>query len=398
MSFVSSLGTYLPPWGTAHGRVPGADEDTVTLAVEAGRCARTGNPPVERVVLVTNDIPLLEGGIAAVLLAGLDLDPEIEVVQRLGGAPAALDAVATAPPRTLVIGVDLAPVGAAAAVIGESGVGTRTIARLARSLPVRTRDAMGTVYDYGDPRLLRERGVLESLRVAMATDKPRVLAGADHKLATTLCTGPVPTLPTTGASAALFALAWMVENAVVGPLVGVEQATVTGLSIEAGQVPVHRGEPAPRPLPRTQQAPGSDIPISLAAYDRAFPAKLRWQASHDPASGQLDFPPRLRVDDRGGLTEPDALVALPRTGTIYTAVTVRVPVPGVPTPYSLAIVELDDVGVRALVKVTGVEPGAVAIGDRGRLVLRRVAIRSGVTDYGYAFQPDIVNDTEENVA
>jgi uncharacterized OB-fold protein len=54
----------------------------------------------------------------------------------------------------------------------------------------------------------------------------------------------------------------------------------------------------------------------------------------------------------------------------------------------LVIVELDGVGVRALVKVTGVEPGTVDIGDRGRMALRRVAVRSGVPDYGYAFMPD----------
>jgi uncharacterized protein len=38
--------------------------------------------------------------------------------------------------------------------------------------------------------------------------------------------------------------------------------------------------------------------------------------------------------------------------------------------------------------VTGAEPGTVAIGDRGRLALRRVAMRSGVPDYGYAFEPE----------
>jgi uncharacterized OB-fold protein len=67
---------------------------------------------------------------------------------------------------------------------------------------------------------------------------------------------------------------------------------------------------------------------------------------------------------------------------------VQIPVPGLKTPYSLVIVELDDVGVRALVKVTGAEPGTVAIGARGRLALRRVAVRSGVPDYGYAFEPE----------
>ena len=84
----------------------------------------------------------------------------------------------------------------------------------------------------------------------------------------------------------------------------------------------------------------------------------------------------------------DERIPLPRAGTVYTEATVQIPVPGLKTPYSLVIVELDGVGVRALVKVTGAEPGAVAIGDRGRLALRRVAMRSGVPDYGYAFEPE----------
>ena len=78
----------------------------------------------------------------------------------------------------------------------------------------------------------------------------------------------------------------------------------------------------------------------------------------------------------------------PRTGTVYTETTVHMPVPGLRTPYSLVIVELDGVDVRALVKVTGAEPGTVNIGARGRLALRRVAVRSGVPDYGYMFEPE----------
>ena len=35
------------------------------------------------------------------------------------------------------------------------------------------------------------------------------------------------------------------------------------------------------------------------------------------------------------------------------------------------------------------EPGTISIGDRGRLALRRVAVRSGVPDYGYAFEPGV---------
>ena len=133
---------------------------------------------------------------------------------------------------------------------------------------------------------------------------------------------------------------------------------------------------------------GADIPISLAAYERAFEAKVRWEAGRYADSDELDFPPRYRVDADGRLSTHYERVALPRTGTVYTEATVQIPVPGLKTPYSLVIVELDGVGVRALVKVTGAEPGTVEIGDRGRLALRRVAVRSGVPDYGYAFEPE----------
>src|SRR4029077_591773 len=105
----------------------------ITLAVEAGRAALIASGAVERVVLVSRDLPLLECSNAAVLLAGLGLDPELEVDERLGGAPATLDAVSSARPRTLIIGVDLNPAGAAAIVTGDHGMGVRTSARVARS-------------------------------------------------------------------------------------------------------------------------------------------------------------------------------------------------------------------------------------------------------------------------
>lgn len=367
------------------------------MAVEAGRAALSVDAPVSRVVLVTRDFPLFEGGNAAALLAGLGLDPALEVTERLGGAPAALDAVSGARPQTLVIAADIAPAGASAALISENGLAVRPTARHAGSLPVRTRDALGEVHDYGDPRLLRERGVSKSIRAA-TTETPLAVAGIDHRSATALCNGTPPRLPTMGASAALFALAWMVDTASHGTLIGVEQASVTGLAVDSGTAPVHRIEPRARQLPKTVLTPGHDIPISLAAYDRAFEAKLGWQASKDPSTGELHFPPRLIVDDRGQLLNNGELVALPRTGVVYTGVTVRVPVPGLRGPYSLVIVELDDVGVRALVKTTGTEPGSVAIGDRGRVVLRRVAVRSGVPDYGYAFLADSAYEEQEQVA
>ncbi|MGM7645051.1 OB-fold domain-containing protein [Nocardia sp. JW2] len=387
MPYIASVGTYLPCWGTAEQRIPGDDEDAVTLAVEAGRAALAAGSAVEHVVLVSRDLPLLEGGHAAVLLAGLGLDPELEVAERLGGAPAALDALGSARPRTLVIGVDLEPAGAAAAITAERGVPVRTAARIARSLPVRTRTATGVVHDYGDPRLLRDRGLLGSLAAAWL-DTPIAVAGIDHGQAADLCLGTPPVLPTLGAGSGLFALTAMIEAAQAGPLVGVEQGSLSALTVGAGTAQVHRRESPPRGKPLGALVSGADIPISLAAYERAFEAKVRWVAGRHEGSSELDFPPRYRVDEDGTLHTGYTLVPLPRTAVVYTAVTVHVPVPGLTTPYSLVIVELDGVGVRALVKVTGAEPGSVAIGARGRMVLRRVAVRSGVPDYGYAFEPE----------
>lgn len=387
MPYVSSIGTYLPCWGTPMHRVPGDDEDAITLAVEAGRAALESGGAVERVVLVSRSLPLMESSNAAVLLAGLGLDPELEVDERLGGAPATADAVSSARPRTLIIAVDLDPAGAAALVTAERGLQVRTAARVARSLPVRIRTEAGGVQDYGDPRLVHERGLIASLEAAWL-DTPAAVAGVDHLRAADLCLPDPPVLPTMGASASIFALAGMADTGKTGPLVAVEQAILSGITVSGGRAVTHRRELTARPAPAYTYAKGADIPISLAAYERAFEAKVRWEAGTFAGSDELDFPPRFRVARDGTLATDYALVPLPRTGTVYTEVTVHVPVPGLRTPYSLVIVELDGVGVRALVKVTGVEPGTVDIGDRGRMALRRVAMRSGVPDYGYAFAPD----------
>src|SRR5215471_9895528 len=107
MTYIAAIATYLPPWGastgTSRARVTGGDEDAVTMAVEAGRAAIQQQAEVRRVVLVTRDLPLLEGGNGAVLLAGLGLDERVEVTELLGGAPAVLDALTSAAPGTLVI-------------------------------------------------------------------------------------------------------------------------------------------------------------------------------------------------------------------------------------------------------------------------------------------------------
>jgi uncharacterized OB-fold protein len=193
-----------------------------------------------------------------------------------------------------------------------------------------------------------------------------------------------------GAGAAVFALAALAERKEPAVLVATEQASLTAASLEvaAGEVVrVRRLEPPARPVPAARTTPGPEIPVSLAAYDRAFEAKVAWKAARCGNCATLAFPPRHRCRECG--TEGDwSLVPLPRRAAVYTATTVHVPVPGLATPYSLAVVQLDGVDVRVLARTTAVEAGSVSIGDTGLMTLRRVALRSGVPDYGYAFWPD----------
>lgn len=281
MPYVASIGTYLPCWGSTQHRVVGDDEDAITLAVEAGRAALSSGDPAQRVVLVSRDLPLLESSNAAVLLAGLGLDPELEVDERLGGAPATVAAVSSARPRTMIIGADLDPAGAAAIITADHGLQIRTAARVSRSLPVRTRNTTGHVHDYGDPRLLPERGLIASLEAAWL-DTPAAVAGVDHQRAAGLCRGNPPALPTTGASSSLFALAGMSEHGTTGLLVAVEQAILSGITAASGTAPIHRREAAARPLPEGRYAAGADTPFSLAAYPKArlrfeSPGSRRWR-------------------------------------------------------------------------------------------------------------------------
>ncbi|MCW2829403.1 MAG: hypothetical protein JWP31_95 [Aeromicrobium sp.] len=386
MSTITALGTYLPPWGKEAVRSAGPDEDAVTLAVAAGRAALTdAADAVSTVVVVSRDLPLIEGGNSAPLLAGLGLDDDVRVIEQIGGAPAALDAVSSAAPGTLVIGADLQPAGAAAALVGADGADVSLVARVVRSLPVVSRGGDGVRRNYEDPRLESVAGGSAAVAALDLPQLPVVVAGVSAKIAAGHADGKPPALPTTGASSALFALAALQQVGDGGTVVGIEQASATAVTVTSVPV-VHRDEPAAQAVPKRTFTPGPDIAISLAAYERAFESKVRWEAGRCDACGTLALPPRLRCIECGS-EAGWSYTPLPRTGEVYTTVTIHIPVPGLPTPYSLAIVELDEVGVRALVKVTDVEAGTTAIGDRGNLVLRRVAVRSGVPDYGYALQP-----------
>lgn len=399
MSSISRIGTALPPWGTDKARNVGDDEDAVTLAVAAGLAALgdTDVSTIREVVVVSRDFPLLEGGNGAAVLAGLGLADSTRIREVIGGSPAALDAITEASPGTLVIGSDAAgAAGASAVLCASEGAAVEAAGRVTRSMPVVTRDGAGNSSDYADPRLLRERGVNESL-ARLGNPKPVAAAGLSGREAGSICTGTPPTFVTTGASAIGFALAALAEQGTTGPVIAAEQATLVLAELGSGSVTVTRDEPAARPRPDGKLAPGASVSVSLPAYERAFDAKLRLQAARCPSCGELSYPPRHRCIECGS-EEPTTLVPLPRRGEVYSLATIRVPVPGLISPYTVVIVELGDTGVRTLVRLTGATPGSLRIGETGSLVFRLVAVRQGVPDYGYGFLPDSANTEQKGAA
>ncbi|HEY1841143.1 MAG TPA: OB-fold domain-containing protein [Mycobacterium sp.] len=398
MTQVVSIGTYLPPWTVRDRRVKGPDEDALTMAVAAGRAADPG-ATAQRVVLVSRDFPLLEGGNGAVLLAALSLPADVPVTEVLGGAPAVLDQICGAGDGTLVIAADDNDLmaGSGGVLTGASGTNLKPAARQTRSLPTVTRGEDGVRREYGDPRLQREVGVKSTVaRLGLTNAHPvAALVGVKAKeLGGDLGAKGALEQPLSSASGVIRALADLIEQAHGGGLlIAVEQSSVTaaGVTVSPDDTTITRNESAAGELPKFRTAVGTGIPISLPAYARAFEPKLRWEAAVFDERPGIDaapqFPPRARVDDDGVLVTDYRLEPLPRTGTIYTQTTIQIPVPDLPSPYSIAVVQLDGSPVRVLMKVTGVPAGTATIGQGGAVVLRKIADRAGVPDYGYAFHP-----------
>ena len=387
---VHALATYRPVWqATGAGRAIGPDEDVLTLAVAAARpVVDGGGARVERVVLVTRAPDYLEPDPGPVLAAALELSPQTPVEQRLGGGPAALAALAEARPGTLVVAVSPAtPAGAAAALLGSSGTALGAPRTTGGMLPASVRSAgvpEPAVYD--DPRLVRERATLPALAAVSNGASPVVLAGVGAGDRRRLgANDALASEPVSGAAEPLFALASAIEAGRTGPLIAVESASAAAVDVGEGSARVVRtARPALAP-PRIADPQPARIPLSLPAYARAFDAKVGLRAARC-ACGALSYPPRsfcpaCRTTGRGA-PEP-----LPRACSVYTTSTIHTPVPGIPGPYSLAIVALDGVEARFLVHITGAPAGSVRIGDEGELVLRRIAVRDGVPDYGYGFEP-----------
>jgi uncharacterized OB-fold protein len=394
---IAALSTYRPAWADARGRrTLGADEDVATLAVSAGRLLGDRLALVRRVVLVTRRPDALLGTAPEVVLEGLGLDPATPLVEQIGGAPATLDALLGSAEGTLVLAVDpVAPAASGAALVGPGGLGLDGRSTVRHSVPVRTVPLPGaTDLTYDDPRLLRERGwkrVVGQL-VGDAGERGAVaIAGIPRADAAKIARGSLG-VAESEAAAPILVLAQLVgagEEAVsAARLVAVENGHGVAVDVTlTGAVALAAVERPANEAPATwAPAVAADLPASPAAYARAFEAKVGLKAGVC-SCGALNYPPRAQCQFCGVL-EPQRLEPLPRAARIYSVVTVRAQVPGKTVPYSLAVVDVEETGVRVLAHVTDDRPGAAPIGSPGELVLRRIATRAGVPDYGYAFQPE----------
>jgi len=385
MSRLVAVSTYRPCYADGAQRVAGPDEDVVTMAVAAARAALGDRRP-DRVILVSRQIERAPDTAAAVIAAALDLGDSVAVECRSGGAATALEALTLSPDNTLVLAVDLSGTASAAAALTGPGKGLRAAGRVRHAMPV---SDLGGVHD--DLRLLRERAWRPAAeRLATGAEASIVVAGIPARIARDLVRGSavVPPPAAEGAPASLQALAELGAADQPGRVIALEggdaaAADLVELGFEVARV--ERASTVAYPRPPTVE---SDIPISLSAYERAFEAKVGLKAARCEC-GELSLPPR-RLCLRCGREDATELVALPHRAEVYSAVTIHAPLPGKRVPYSVAVVSLDGVPVRLLAPVTDVEPGTARIGDRGELVLRRLAEREGIADYGYAFQPSEV--------
>lgn len=388
------IATHRPVWQAGSRRVLGTDEDLLTLAVEAAS-AGLGDAPagtVDRIVMVVSRPDVVNSAAQGVIRRALGISDPVPIELRLGGSVATLEALASSTPGTLVIAAEDGSAGAAsgAAFIASEGMTLSSPDLVDRSLPMRVRhfDELAT-HRYDDARLERERGWRPALEELSGGSVATFLAGVPGKEVSRFGATVLPDTDVMDATAPFFVLAAMASAGRDGRLIAVDSALGCGVDVRntgSARVAVsHRAPVAVADGPRFDTLV-SEIPISLPAYERAFEARLGLQAAQCEC-GELSYPPRLLCLSCGEMDRTSSF-PLPRTGSVYSVVTVHIKVPGMATPYARAVVELDGVPVRILMPVTDFRPVDSKIGDRGRLVLRRIATREGVPDYGYSFQPD----------
>ena len=119
-------------------------------------------------------------------------------------------------------------------------------------------------------------------------------------------------------------------------------------------------------------------------YHREIPQRYRLEADKCKQCGHISFPPRLVCPKCK--SKSFETVHLSREGKILTFTIIRVGPDkfSKETPYVVAIIELND-GVRLTAQVADCNVDKVAIGDKVKLIFRKIQDegKSGLHCYGY---------------
>jgi hydroxymethylglutaryl-CoA synthase len=434
-------------WGEGGGRgqvaVCGADEDTLTLAWEAGDSALTalgaGGSEVGGLWWGTSRPPFAEGPSHAFLVAALGLDPSAQAGLNSGSPHAGMEALCSAwdaiaaghAERALVIVSDaLLPglgtasetsygAGAVAIVLGPAdGAPAVLRSRATRSMPVldRYRADGGTANgDPYDPRLFREEVYLPLMsRVSKSVaDDPAVAAWSfadpDGKLASVLAkrlgapaplSVPVQTeLGDTGAAAALLGLVPSLAEAGTVGATGYGGGRATAVSVVVDH-PVPGADGSMTRLEKGRkityieavrsrgllEAMTDPVPMGLppggAAFVRGNPEMLGLYGARCRDCATISTPPSVHPTCIGCGGVNLEVVPVSRRGSVQTFVVNQTMPPPFVAPLPLLVLDLDD-GARLMVQGTPDDAPNIQIGDRFRLTLRRYALERGVPVYGF---------------
>lgn len=119
-------------------------------------------------------------------------------------------------------------------------------------------------------------------------------------------------------------------------------------------------------------------------YFREIPQRYRLEAARCKSCGKIYFPPRTVCSECN--SKEFETVKLSDTGKIVTYTIIRVGPANFSqeTPYAVAIVEVND-GVRLTMQVADVDVNTVEIGQKVKIVFRRIQDegKSGLHCYGY---------------
>jgi len=392
--YVSYISMYEPSWQTATGELAGGfDEDTITLAIAAARPIVVAGGKISSVFLISSNPIYLDGSSSASVLTALGL-LDCPIYELLGGADTVLTVVATASEGALIIAVENETSAFSGAVLIGAGGGllVKLLGTMTGSLPVVSRRSGQTVSkDYGDARLQREIGtvpLVKSLKHFAEQDGETLtlLAGLNQTYAKKLgisreLVNSKCAVGVASSIQALFDCCSLSSLCFVGAIAKSNGAVVS-VRPTSRVLNFTTSSKFKAPVLKDRDESKS-LPISLAAYSRSFNSKVGHLAKKC-LCGAVSFPPKYLCSNCGGLDQ-SSFYKLGFSAKIHTLTKIFVDVPGKITPYVIAVVELND-DVRALVGVTDYFGQDVKIGMKGELVLRVIAEREGIPDYGYSLK------------